>query len=258
MAGIRCQRGKTLEAPSVTGRSSCGCLLPTGTCARCPGCLAAASLRGSARRCRPARVVATPASSLGFWQGTLEKIHFQGLLGQQPLEPPVFPPVGSRARARPRGLFSWLNRFELPAPLVQALPGHPQLLRQRRHVGAVSHLFNCHPLKFPGVSFPLPWASFSGNCVQFCVSLQGFTPYRFSSDRTCARKSPPDGLVSPPGPPCRIASSQPRSTPQKIASISRQISFLQDWIVPETNPRGSENGSRSINPQWPTPHDNMF
>jgi len=38
--------------------------------------------------------------------------------------------VRRRVRAGPRGVFSRLDCLEFNAPLVQASPGHPQLLRQ--------------------------------------------------------------------------------------------------------------------------------
>jgi len=43
-------------------------------------------------------------------------------------------------------------------------------------IPAGPHPLNGHPLKFPGVSFSLHGGSFPGNCAQFCVSVQGFTP----------------------------------------------------------------------------------
>ena len=39
-------------------------------------------------------------------------------------------PVGRLVRAGPRGIFSRLDCLEFNTPLVQASPGHPQLLRQ--------------------------------------------------------------------------------------------------------------------------------
>src|ERR1700687_5197395 len=111
-------------------------------------------------------------------QGTFEKIHFQGLLGQQPFELLDFFSVRSRVRARTRSFFSWLDRFEFCAPLVEALRSYPQFSRSLTDVFASSHPLDRPPLKFPGVSLSLLCASFSGNCAQFCVSLQGFTPSR--------------------------------------------------------------------------------
>src|SRR6516225_7548589 len=71
------------------------------TCARYSGCLAKALLLGSARRFRLASFAALLASSLDFLQGTSEKIHFQGLLGKQPLgysDVPL-PPLAQALRA---------------------------------------------------------------------------------------------------------------------------------------------------------------
>jgi hypothetical protein len=104
------------------------------------------SLRGTARRCHRARVAAILASSLDFLQGTFEKIHFQSLLGQQPLKLFVLPPLEGRAGAWSRRLLSRLNDFKLPAPLVEVPPRHPQLPGKRFHIVAGAHPFNRHPL----------------------------------------------------------------------------------------------------------------
>src|SRR6516225_7946092 len=84
--------------------------------------------------------------------------------------------VGRGVRAGPQRFFSWFNDFQLSAPLVEASSGHPQLLRQFTDIIAALHALYSHPLKFPGVSLPLHPVSSPGNCAQFCVSLQGFTP----------------------------------------------------------------------------------
>jgi hypothetical protein len=52
-----------------------------------------ASLLGFGRRCHLARIAALLASSLDFLQGTFEKIHFQGFLGQQTLQPVDLLPI---------------------------------------------------------------------------------------------------------------------------------------------------------------------
>ena len=71
-----------------------------------------------------------------------------------------------------------VDDFQLPAPLVEASSGHPQLARQLNDIFAGLHALYSHPLKFPGVSFPLlhPLVSSPGNCAHSCVSLQGFIP----------------------------------------------------------------------------------
>src|SRR5271156_681144 len=74
-------RSPPLPAPLVatTGRNLCDSPLPIDTCARCPACLAMASVLGCVRRCLPARAAAALASSLYFLQGTLQKIHLHRL-----------------------------------------------------------------------------------------------------------------------------------------------------------------------------------
>ena len=52
----------------------------------------------------------------------------------------------------------------------------PQFSRQLINAFARPHPLHGHSLKFPGVSLSLHGASVPGNCAQFCVSLQGFTP----------------------------------------------------------------------------------
>ena len=70
--------------------------------------------------------------------------------------------------------------FQLPAPLVEASSGHPQLSRQLNNIFAGLHALYSHPLKFPGVSSPLhPLVSSLGNCAHSCVSLQGFIRAQF-------------------------------------------------------------------------------
>src|SRR5215469_6958829 len=61
-------------------------LQPSIRVMRYSGCLAKALLLGSARRSRLASFAALLASSLDFLQGTFEKIHFHGFLGQQLLQ----------------------------------------------------------------------------------------------------------------------------------------------------------------------------
>src|SRR6516225_1103346 len=59
---------------------------------------------------------------------------------------------------------------------VEASWSYPQFLRQLINAFARPHPLHGHSLKFPGVSLPLHGTSFPGNCAQYCVSLQGFTP----------------------------------------------------------------------------------
>jgi hypothetical protein len=82
------------------------------------------SLGGSGRRCHRARVAVTLASSPDSLQGTFEKIHLRGLLGEQLFELLVLSPIEGRMGAWSGRLFSGLNHFELPASLVQAPPCH--------------------------------------------------------------------------------------------------------------------------------------
>src|SRR6266550_7811051 len=117
-------------APEKNGRSLPGSLASTHICARYSSCLAMTSLLAFGRRCHPASSVFLLASSLDFLQGTFEKIHFHRLLGEHSLQLMDLLTVGRRVRAGPRGIFSRLDGLEFNAPLVQASPGHPQLLRQ--------------------------------------------------------------------------------------------------------------------------------
>ena len=59
---------------------------------------------------------------------------------------------------------------------VEASWSYPQFLRQLINAFARPHPLHGHSLKFPGVSLPLHGTSFPGNCAQYCVSLQAFTP----------------------------------------------------------------------------------
>src|SRR5215467_15659967 len=112
------------------GKIPPGSPAPTDTFARYSRCLARASLLGSRRRCRLARVAAPLASSLDFLQGTLEKIHFHRLLRQQPLQLPDL-----LAQLRCAGnRFPMLHRLQLISPLVQKPPMYTQFLRQRPDV----------------------------------------------------------------------------------------------------------------------------
>src|SRR5262249_10320788 len=86
---------------------------------------------------------------------TSEKIHFEGLLCQQPLQPLVLFAVGSRVRARTCRFVAWLNRFELRAPLVEAPWSYPKFSRQLTNVLACPHPLHGLSLKFPGVSLSL-------------------------------------------------------------------------------------------------------
>src|SRR5258708_10446678 len=88
------------------------------------------SLRGLAARGLPSSSAFLLASSRDFLQGTFEKILLHRLLGEHSLELVDLLTVGRRLRAGPRGIFSRLDCLEFNAPLVQASPGHPQLLRQ--------------------------------------------------------------------------------------------------------------------------------
>ena len=63
-----------------------------------------------------------------------KQIHqLKRMLAEKAMEVDLLP-VGRLVRAGPRGIFSRLDRFEFNAPLVQASPGHPQLLRQLIHI----------------------------------------------------------------------------------------------------------------------------
>jgi len=62
-------------------------------------------------------------------QGTLEKIHFQGFLGQQSLQPMDLLPIGGFMRARPWCFFSWLEVIELGLPLIETPSAYSQFFR---------------------------------------------------------------------------------------------------------------------------------
>lgn len=113
---------------ATTGRNFCDSPLPTDTCARCPACLAMASVLGCVRRCLLAKAAAPLASSLYFLQGTLQKIHLHRLLGEQAFELKNFLSVGRCTCTRPRCFFTWFSRLKLSAPLVQASSGYPSSL----------------------------------------------------------------------------------------------------------------------------------
>src|SRR5258705_6357917 len=59
---------------------------PANTSARCLNRLAATLRPGCGRRCQLARPAGPAASGLDFLQGASEKIHLQGLLGNQTLQ----------------------------------------------------------------------------------------------------------------------------------------------------------------------------
>jgi hypothetical protein len=84
------------------------------------------------------------ASSLDFLQGTFEKIHLQGLLGQQSLElTDLFAECGL-ARVLRRRFGAAVNRLQLIAPFVQQPPMNAQLLRQRYDVLATLQSLDRH------------------------------------------------------------------------------------------------------------------
>jgi len=110
-----------------------------------------------------------------FPLGLLVTVVLQGIMAVNALR------IGG---ARPGSLFSGLSHCEFRAPLVQTAPGHPQIFGQLPNVVTGPHPFDGHPLKFSGIWFPLHGASFPGNCAQFCVSVQGFTPFRHKPARS--------------------------------------------------------------------------
>jgi len=137
-----------------------------------------ASLLGFGRRCHLARVAALPASSLYFLQGTLEKIHFQGFLGQQSLQPMDLLSIGRFMGTRPWCFFSWLEVIEFGLPLVEAPPAYTQFFRQIANVVGTSHALDSHALKLPRVSLPLHLAVLSLQSVPIpTVSFQGCSPF---------------------------------------------------------------------------------
>ena len=165
----------------------------------CICCLARTSLPGSGRRCPLASSAALLASSLDFLQGTFEKIHFQRLFPQQPLQLLGLLTVGQFVRVRPSRLFSRLYQIEFSPPFVETPPGYPQFLRQVADVLAAFHALYCHPLKLPGVSLPFHFAApFPAKCaLPLCLSsrvqsiwLRFVTPivheqnYRFERQKT--------------------------------------------------------------------------
>ena len=86
-------------------------------------------------------------------------------------------------RTRTCRFLPWLKRFEFRTPLVEASWSYPQFSRQLINAFARPHPLHGHSLKFPGVSLSFHGASFPGNCAQYCVSLQGFTPRSENGDR---------------------------------------------------------------------------
>jgi hypothetical protein len=88
-----------------------------------------ASLLGFGRRCHLDRVAALLASSLDFSQGTFEKIHFQGFLGQQTLEPMDLLSVRRFMGIRPWCFLPWLEVIEVGLPLVEAPSAYAQFFR---------------------------------------------------------------------------------------------------------------------------------
>src|SRR5688572_1779733 len=129
----------------MNDRSSLDSLGRAGTSARYSGCLAWASIPGFPRRRLLARSDVVLASSRDSLQGTFEKIDFQRLLCQQPLQfidfllP--FPALDSRR-------FPARVRFHPFTPLVQQRAINPQFLRKRRHIGAA-----LEPLQSLGAQF---------------------------------------------------------------------------------------------------------
>jgi hypothetical protein len=66
------------------------------------------------------------APSLGFLQGTFEKIHLHRLLLQQPLQLMDLLSVRRFMRVRPWRFFSWLEVIEFALPLVETPSAHSQ------------------------------------------------------------------------------------------------------------------------------------
>src|SRR5882672_525163 len=89
------------------------------------------------------------------------KILLHRLLGEHSLQLMDLLTVGRRGRAGSRGIFSRLDCLEFNAPLVQASPGRPQLLRQLVDIITASQAFNSHPLGLPRVSLSLHFAVLS-------------------------------------------------------------------------------------------------
>src|SRR5262245_26375351 len=106
------------------------------------------------RRCFLARTAAELASLLYFLQGTLQKIHLHGLLGQQPLQLVDLLAISRLMRVRPRPFFSWLKVIELGAPLVETSPGHTEFLSQFIHARTTLHTLYSRALKLPGIALP--------------------------------------------------------------------------------------------------------
>jgi len=108
-------------------------------------------------------------------QGTSEKIHFQSLLGQKLLQAMDFLAVsrgvcaGREASCPGSTISSFLRHLykHLVVPRVLAL-AH----RHLRKSPSVRQPF----AEISGVSLSLHLCFLSGDCAQFCVPLQGFTP----------------------------------------------------------------------------------
>src|ERR1700691_5623969 len=61
---------------------------------------------------------------------------------------------------RARCLFARFSRLELSAPLVEASPGHPELLRHLIDALASPHTLYGHPLKLPRITLSSLHSSF--------------------------------------------------------------------------------------------------
>jgi|SRR5215469_16729847 len=109
--------------------------------------------------------------------GTLEKIHFQGFLGQQSLQPMDLLSIGRFMGTRPWCFFSWLEVIEFGLPVVETPPAYTQFFRQIANVVGTSHALDSHALKLPRVSLPLHLAVLSLQSVPIpTVSFQGCSP----------------------------------------------------------------------------------
>ena len=148
---------------------------PADTCARCLSCLAKASLLGFRRRCPLATDAALLASSLDFLQGTFEKIQFQRLVRQHPLQLADFLPERGLTRVpRRRSSSLWPKGIQLIPPLVQKPPMYVKFLRQCHDVIAGLQSLHRHPAEllriFRNSSLCHLQLPFPAKCAIPCVS----------------------------------------------------------------------------------------
>jgi hypothetical protein len=90
-------------------------------------------------------------------QGTFEKIHPQGLLGQQSLELADLFAECRFARVLRRRFGADVNRVQLIAPFVQQPPMNAKFFRQRYDILATLQSLDCHStelVRIPSLSSP--------------------------------------------------------------------------------------------------------